>query len=305
MKGTIANRVNRVLYSLMALIVLAALAALIALTLGSNRAVAQQDSFNYAVQAVLPDNQIDDQASYFDLKVEPGQTQVLQVIVKNKRDEDIEVAVEANTAFSNCNGVIEFASSEQRDSSMMVDFARIVTTAEPVITVPANGEVTAEFQISIPDEPFEGVVYGGLMFTKLHQDENKGGEAGVSIRNIYRYVIGVRLRESEAEVEPAFELLGAQVASISSPALSLSLRNPQPLIARGMKLYARVYPEGGTEALATFVRESVAMAPNSSMDYLLYFDGHRMPLEPGAYRVRVELQFDDHAWQFQTTLVVD
>lgn len=281
----------------------------IALALGACAcALAEEEkegTINYSVRAVLPQNQRDDTAAYFDLWVGPGQEQVLEVVIRNRAAEDIEVALEANTAFSNDNGVIEFEASQAKDSSMAIDFAQLVSPREPVIAVPANGEAVARFDLRMPEEAFEGVVYGGLTFMKLGQEETPGGEDGGSfgIRNVYRYVIGVRLWESDAVIEPGFELTGAQVGQTRRASLQLNLRNPQPVIARGMTLLAEVYPAGGGEAIASFARENVSMAPNSAMDYTIYLDDNR-PLPAGEYSVRVALDFQGKTWQFETPLAV-
>lgn len=266
-------------------------------------AMAETASIGYAVRAVLPANQLDAAAMSFDLKVTPGQQQTLEVIVMNRENEAIEVSMEANTAFTNDNGVIEFSYTEERDDSMAVDFKQIATPVETVIQVPANGEATAAFLLRVPEEPFEGVIYGGFLFTKLGQGENTEG-GGMSIRNIYRYAIGVRLRESEAEIAPAFELAGTELGQSEAPPLLLYLRNPQPVVARGITLNARVYPQGGSEPVAAFTRENIEMAPQSSMRCTLYFEDN-VRLERGEYRVQTELAFDGETWQFESSLSVD
>lgn len=242
------RRITHIIYVILTLMLLGCVCMYAAAETETGAETGSKGTINYAVRAIIPENQLNTQASSFDLKVEPGHRQVLQVIVKNKGDEDIEVAVEANTAYTNENGLIEFDHSENRDASMAVDFSEIVTPVETVVKVPAQGETIAEFYLKMPDEPFEGVAYGGFMFTKLHQGEDREGE-GMSIRNVYRYAIGVRLREDEADVQPAFELKGAKMDQTDSPALYLYLRNPRPLIVRGMTLIAEIYPENDNEAV--------------------------------------------------------
>lgn len=266
-------------------------------------AMAETPSIGYAVRAVLPGNQLGESGMSFNLKVTPGQQQTLQVTVMNRGDEEIEVALEANTAYTNENGVIEFSYSEERDASLAVDFAQIATPAQAVIKVPANGEATAEFLVRVPEEPFEGAVYGGFLFTKLGQGED-AEDAGMAIRNIYRYAIGVRLQQSEVRIEPAFDLTGAEMSPSGPLALLLDLHNPQAVVARGITLCARVYPKGSEEPIITFDRENVAMAPNSSMRYTLYFHDNT-PLESGEYSVLTELEFDGQTWLFETPLTVN
>lgn len=265
-------------------------------------AVSAQGSSGYSVQPILPENQMDTGVSYFDLKVVPGQSQILQVLIKNKEAEPIEVAMEANTAFSNSNGLIEYSYSEERDESLQVDFSKVVIPVTPVIKVPANGKVIAEFVLAVPDEPFEGDVLGGFLFMKLEQIANQE-DAGVAIQNIFQYAIGVRLRESEEAVEPLFELAGVEESEIRKQTLLIHLRNPQPLIARNMELVVSVYPQDGHEPLRVFERERIAMAPNSTMVYRIVL-GNEQALESGEYRVTVQLRFQEDIWDFEMPLIV-
>lgn len=276
--------------------------AWIVLALGYCATFAKADTGGYAVKAVLPENQMNENVSYFDLMVAPGQSQTLCVVIKNKQNEEIKVAVEANTAFSNSNGLIEYSYTDARDASLKVDFAKIVVPVETVVTVPAGGEAIAEFLLTVPEEPFEGDMLGGFMFTKLDQGNNAEG-MGVSIQNIFQYVIGVRLRESDQAVTPAFELVGAEEDAVKTQSLLIHLRNPQPIIASGMKLDVHIYPEDGSEAAYTFEGGHIAMAPNSAMAYNLRL-GFEDKLESGAYRVSVTLRFKEDTWHFETPLAV-
>lgn len=280
--------------------------AMIALILGSlsMSATAQQaKSIGYAVYAVLPENQANTGASYFDLNVKPGREQVLKVVIINREDEEIEVAVEANTAFSNSNGIIEFSYSEDRDASMMVDFAKIVTPVEPVITVPANSEKAVEFILTVPEEPFDGVVYGGLMFTKLNQVHSEETRS-MAIQNVYRYVIGVRLYESREAIEPEVELVGGEINGGHNQSIILHLRNPRPVIMRGATLQMSVYPLDDDGAVFTFENSNVSMAPNSFMPYTIRLND-KQSLNAGVYRASISIQYEGKAWQFETMLTVD
>jgi len=63
---------------------------------------------SYSVQAVLPDNQIDHNESYFDLKVEPNKEQDLKVMIINTGSKPIKVKAEVNDAYTADSGVIGY-----------------------------------------------------------------------------------------------------------------------------------------------------------------------------------------------------
>ena len=70
-------------------------------------AAGQTDGIGYYVRAVLPDNQISNNLSYFDLRMQPGQSQTLEVEVVNESDKVITVDLAAVSASTNRNGIIE------------------------------------------------------------------------------------------------------------------------------------------------------------------------------------------------------
>lgn len=59
--------------------------------LRAQAAAGQTDGIGYYVRAVLPDNQISNNLSYFDLRMQPGQSQTLEVEVVNESDKVITV----------------------------------------------------------------------------------------------------------------------------------------------------------------------------------------------------------------------
>ena len=263
----------------------------------------QQNIIGYAVEAILPANQMPGYTATFHLRVVPGGRQIIQVLITNWADEDIEVAVEAGTAFTNENGVIEYG--QNLDESLAVDFSSIVTPIEPVVHVPANGQATAEFLLAVPGEQFRGTVFGGFTFTKLQQDEANAEAGGaMKIQNVFRYIINARLHESYEEIKPAFALLSAEADfDRRSPALVLQLRNSEPVIVRQALLRVNVSPWDSGPAVFS-AEKDFSMAPNSSVPYLVYFN-KAQALPAGSYQVLVEIEHKDQIWKLEAPLTIE
>lgn len=79
----------------------------------------------YYVRAVLPENQIDDNLTYFDLRMEPGKAQTLEVEVVNETNETITVDVAAISASTNRNGVIDYKTPAIRDVTLVHPFSEL------------------------------------------------------------------------------------------------------------------------------------------------------------------------------------
>ena len=280
-------------------------------------------SDGYTVHIITPENQIGGDTGYYDLLVTPGQKQELTGTILNRADTEIEVLVQSNTAYTNENGLVQFDElNDTNDESMTVDFASIATLVEPigydqpikddgsrefdgvVYRIPAEGSTAFTLLVEVPDESFDGAVLGGLMFTKLNQGDSDV-ESTFGIRNIYRYVKAVRLRENLEDVDPVFEMqsASASVDQVSRPLLHLGLRNPVPLLAHEITLRGSVYLASGGGAIFTFERNNISMAPSSTMLYNVKFDSKELP-PSGEYKVSLELQYGDRTWQFEQPLII-
>ena len=78
-------------------------------TLSANAA-----EMKFAVTAVIPENQIDKNQTYFDLKMQPGQKQTIQVQMKNDTNKEVVVESFANTAITNSNGITDYSTVEAK-----------------------------------------------------------------------------------------------------------------------------------------------------------------------------------------------
>ena len=161
----------------------------------------------FSVKAVLPENQNDSGETFFDLWMEPGQKQVLKVDVFNYSDEEISVEVSAVSASTSRHGVIDYLMPNVRDKTLKIPFSEIAEIKNPQITIPAGQTASASVMIDMPNESFDGVVLGGLVFTRVNKDGNTVSDAdGVKIENGYNYVIAAKLLETTIPVLPDFEL---------------------------------------------------------------------------------------------------
>ena len=257
----------------------------------------------YSVEPVLPDNQVSGSKANFNLMVTDGDSQSLFVTISNKADEEIQVAAQVGTAVTNENGVIIYVPNS--DASHAVSMSDILTPGEQVITVPARGSALAEFMLTVPHEPFEGSVFGGITFTKLNQDKASGEEGGaMQIRNVYRYVISIRLRHEVSDIAPEFKLLGAKADfTRRSPGVALRLSNPRPVIVRGAAMRVSIQPRDGGEAVLTADR-TFDIAPNSCMNYFVHVKDTKA-LPAGEYMASVTIEHKELAWALDTPLIIE
>ncbi|MDL2219890.1 DUF916 and DUF3324 domain-containing protein [Ruminococcaceae bacterium OttesenSCG-928-O06] len=267
----------------------------------------------FYVQALLPENQRDKNLTYFDLRVQPGQSQTLEVQVVNETNEAITVDVAAISASTNRNGVIDYKTPGIQDKSLLHPFSGLARWEEESLSIPARSSVTARVTVQLPADEYDGVVLGGLVFTRRPEGAAQSG-AGTTLQNIYSYVIGVQLSETDTPVQPDFELDGVQGEVVNyEAALVHGIRNKAAAIAKGVSLHVVVRNAAGA-VVAEETRTNVDMAPNSLMPLALAplggtgEDGQQNAgpgaLAPGDYTSEVNLTHGGQSWQYQQSFTI-
>lgn len=230
-----------------------------------------EENFRYTVDAVPQEGQQGGSGSVL-LTMKPGDEQTVVVNVSNSGTRKITVSASTFAAFTNSNGVIQYSETDQeKDASLTLDFSEIVKPLDEVVSVEPGTIEPMRFSVKMPDDAdFEGILLGGLVFAR-EPEPSELQESQMGIVNVYSYVITVRLQTSESEsMEPAFEVVGveANVQSVWGPQLVLSLRNPVPMMYRGLQIEFKVF---NTEDMETPVYENMnnalEFAPNTTMPY--------------------------------------
>lgn len=254
----------------------------------------------YSVQGVLPENQVNPNVSYFDIEMEQGQEQELEVIVYNSSDEDITVEVSNNSAVTNSNGLIVYdglPEGEELHESMTHPFSEISSIESPTVDVAAGEQETVTVKVEAPGEEFDGVILGGLYFS-LEPTEAEDEES-VMIQNRYSYALAVQITEegNDNASEPNMEMLEVDPGIINyRTGLQTEFVNTSPMIV-GLEIEGSVYEAGEEEPLYTRTEEDFTVAPNSKFNFPVMYDNQR--LEAGDYVFRASASNGEETWEFE------
>lgn len=260
----------------------------------------------FYVKAKLPENQLDKDLTYFDLRVSPDESQTLEVEVVNETNEEITVDIDAISASTNRNGIIDYKTPNVRDETLANPFSELAAVEDEALSVPANGSAVARVTVTLPNDEYEGVVLGGLVFTRRPDAQVQSAE-GMSLKNLYSYVIGVKLSENDTPVSPDFELAGIQGETVNyQAALVHSIRNKNAAIAKGINLHVVLKNEAG-EVVGKAEHTGIDMAPNSVMPLAVTpvdASGNSTELKAGTNTSHVTLNYGGESWTFEQTFTV-
>lgn len=263
--------------------------------------LANDSTVPYSVEANLPDNQVNNGVSYFDIEMEPGDSQILEVTVYNSSTEEITININNTIATTNSNGLIVYdglEDDEEPHESMEHPFRDISELESNEITVPAGEQKIVEIQVDAPEESFDGVILGGLHFTL--EPSNNDSEDSVMIQNRYSYALAVQISEAgnSNEVEPDIKLLSVDPGVINyRTGLQSEFVNISPTIINGLTVEAGVYEVDSDEPLYKNVVEDFVVAPNSKFNFPVMYNNQR--LEAGDYIFKTNISNENHSWEFE------
>ena len=254
----------------------------------------------YSVRAILPENQRDTGRSFFDLRMTPGQEQVIQVDISNESDEAATYDIQLNNAFTNNNVIIDYQKTEDPvDKTMAHPFDTIASTQNQV-ELPPQSQSTIDITLKMPAEEFDGMVLGGIRISKVTDEET----AEDSVKVATAYVIGVLLTENDTEVKPDLKLkkVSGDLRGFK-PQFVVNLQNPQAMNISNLTIDAKVYRANSDEVVREAKTEDHRVAPNTTFNYFIPTDGD--PMYPGDYRLHMVAEDKSgNRWEFDEEFTV-
>lgn len=254
-----------------------------------------------SVKAILPENQHNPDVTYYDLRVTPGQTQEVKLEINNAGDKEENVTIALTDARTSRIGDIDYSVVEnyKKDSSLstgLTDIAKVESTA----TVPAKGSITVPIQIKVPQEPFDGMILGGVTVTQPEGQTSKSSKSkGMQIENRVSITVGMKLTESDTPVEAALDFVGAKAGQEAGRnQVEVTLQNHEPTVLEKIDYEAKLYKKGENEVLHERKVSGYRFAPNSSFTFPISWEGERF--EQGTYRVKLTAvsQETGQKWQW-------
>lgn len=261
--------------------------------------VTKAEGMGYSVRAVIPDNQVDQSQTYFDLEVVPGGKQDLVLEIVSTSDQPLELMVEPHVATTNQNGELEYSvTPKTQDSSLLYPITDLLSGKQSV-SVPPKETKHVTFHLTMPKESVKGKIVGGFSIydQKNEAEGQSSGKDEVQINNIFSVVIGIQIREKEMAIQPRMKLNGVKAGLFNyRTAVLANLQNPQPDFLGNVSIVASVKKKGNKKVLYEAEKKPIAFAPNSNFDFPISLNNQE--LAPGGYELTVTGQSGNEKWHF-------
>lgn len=268
--------------------------------------LAQESQLRFYVTPEFSENQVDDSKRYFDLNLEPGETEALEVTLQNASTEKIQVAITPHTAYTNVHGVVEYGKdASDPDPTLIHSLSDLIETPE-VIELSGNETKTIEIPLRMPQEVFEGFLAGGLRIAEVREETETTEESGegVAIENEFAYVLGIIVSNKRDSVLPGLNLLDVFADQLNyRNVISATLQNVAPAFINRMSVEASVYKEGEDDVLYEAQAEQLQMAPNSHFHFPISLEGDRF--QSGNYILRLKAISGEDEWEWERPFTIE
>ena len=256
---------------------------------------AEKPKIPYSVSAILPDNQIDPNKNYFDLRIEPGTTQEILLSVKNLADTEIEINIIPQNGTTTTGNIDYTGAGELLENTIQYRFTDICSPKQN-IHLQSKEERDIVFTLAMPPHSFEGIILGGFQIYEVLEetfltDAKEENSGFICIENRFEQIIGVILRESEEELLPEFRLGKIEPSSWNARfALTCDLELLSPTLVEGFGLTGKVISHKNNNIVLQFKKDRFSMAPNSL--YRFSENIHPDELPAGKYTMQLSISED-------------
>lgn len=259
------------------------------------------------IEPIFPKNQTDTSLSYFDLKVTPGEIEMIDVLLKNKSDKAVQVYMRPETAITSGTGKVVYRPDipgVQYDESLIYPLTTLTHVVQNNILLEPYEEQIIQAVIEIPKEPFEGVILGGLRFSI--DNEFMTHAVDLTKENIYDYILGIRLFE-EPYKDPAQAVL-KQIYPYyfhNQLGFQMEIQNNTPLPLVDVAIDATIYQEKSHKKVASLEKKDWHMAPNSNVFLNITLDDENDEIMPESYIAEVHISSDLGTWKLHQSFLVN
>ncbi|MDT1940328.1 MULTISPECIES: DUF916 and DUF3324 domain-containing protein [Carnobacterium] len=266
---------------------------------------AQGAELNFAVEPVIPDNQIDKTKTYFDLKMTPGKNQLVEINLRNDTEKEVIVEPKVTSATTNLNGVVEYGpTKEKQDSTLNYQLSDLVEV-DKSIKIPAKSSVVLPLAVTMPEEEFDGILAGGITLQEKQETKENAAsdDKGLSIQNNYAYVVAMVLSVNDKAVDPLLKLNKVEAGQVNARnVINATIQNTTPVYVNQLSVQSKITYKGNTKTLYRSSKEAMQMAPNSHFAYPISLEGKK--LEAGEYTLEMTAKSKDNVWKWKKEFTI-
>lgn len=221
---------------------------------------------SYSVSPVLPSNQARGDVSYFDLLMDPGQTQTVQVNMNNAGSKTAKIEVSVVSAKTNVNGIVQYTPNKiKADQSLKYNLENLVS-APKIVTIAPVASTTIDVNVAMPNVALSGQIAGALNFKQLDQAKTTDGK-GFAVNNAYQYAVALLMQQNTTTLAPSLHLHKVSATQLNNRnVITANLQNSRAGYLNNMSVHANVTGKTVKGVHYHLDKAMMQMAPNTNFD---------------------------------------
>lgn len=250
-----------------------------------------EDILGFTYENTLPKNQIG-KATYFELKVKPGDKQTLVTTIANQTANKKIIQINISNATTSSAGNINYGPSKEKLLGKETLKITEMLEAPSRVTLKPHETKKVKFELTVPKKEFDGIVLGGIQLKEVNENKSEEVKEGASLKNEYSYIYSISLRETEKDIAPKITSSGAQYNGMAY----VILNNVQSIITSKVAINTVLMKDDSDKILDEFKVNDYRLAPNSVLTLPLH---GTEKLEIGKYRTQTTVEVEDKTWNFE------
>lgn len=255
----------------------------------------------YTVTPVFGATQNNKTSNFFDMTLTPKQKDTFKLTITNTTPNPQKFKVQVNTATTNSNGIVDYTkSSFEKDPSMSLVLSDLISPNRKDISVPGKQSQTIDFQITMPEKLFSGILLGGVTIrpVEIAGDQSKGG-----IQNVYMHTIAIRVNETAETIPAKLESGSVKIGQINRHnTVSMEIKNPQWKLLSKVEGDFFVKEKGTNKTIIHEKKNNLSFAPNTRFDLPILL---KDSFKPGHYTYTIKLKNHEGNWTFSKDFTIN
>ena len=255
----------------------------------SIKGLADESQMPVVIKTILPDNQINKEVEYFDLKMTPLAKQKVKIQVSNMTEEPINFKLRYSNAKTTSNGVIEYSENGELKLNTPVGYSFTEILSGPDdLNVPAKKTEEVEFLISMPEKIYDGSIAGGVEFI---QETSKSEEGALVAQR--SYLVGFKMSETETKVATSIDLGKTFVGTKNyKSAIVVPLINLNGEYIEELSVSTEIMQKDDKTIVMKDDKQMMRMAPFSILEFPIYFEETIHDVGEYVIKVKIEAEKD-------------
>ncbi|WP_087972501.1 WxL protein peptidoglycan domain-containing protein [Oceanobacillus rekensis] len=268
---------------------------------------AQDEVAPLAIEPIYPDNQQPETKGYFNLLVEPGETQAIELKVTNNLDTELTLTGSTANAYTHPTGGMLYGTDINSESSRLLDDAVLIADLieiEENITIPPQSSVNVPIEITVPEEDGQTFLGAVVLTTEptdtAMEETTEADSANVILNTETSYTVALQLNLPD-ETTPDFSLGEAGFINETGEVF-IEMTNNAHLIQEEIIGTYDVSNQEGTELFKGEI-PSFKMAPKSQIRYPVPWGNET--LDDGTYNLTLSGTAGGEAFSASETFTIE